>query len=137
MARLSFGMTAKQRIRATIALCLGLTLGACSPFSSYVADNWPHWAGGEPASTPPRPGTPGYAEYIAHGQPRQNPDVAAGAAQSPAASETTQTVGQKPAGTVQRTSIFGGPQDAAQRPNVQSAPTPRGASDDVLRGGIY
>jgi hypothetical protein len=137
-ARLSSGMTAKQGFGAAIALALAL--GACSPFSGYVSDNWPHWAGGEPAGLPPRPGSPGYAEYIAHGQPVQNPEPAGRAPQSPAAVETTQTVSQAPAGTVQKTSIFGGPSVASPRPNVQSPP-PRaaGASDDasVVQGGLY
>lgn len=144
-------MTATQRVGAAIVLCFGLTLGACSPFSGYVADNWPHWAGGEPTGLPPRPGSPGYAEYIAHGQPVQNPDAPGGAAQSPPAVETTQTVSQASAGTVQKTSIFGGPQVAAPRqsitpspqsnsqPGAQSPPASGGAGDDgsVVRGGLY
>ena len=140
-ARLSSGMTAKQGVGAVIALCLALGLGACSPFSGYVADNWPHWAGGEPTGLPPRPGSPGYAEYIAHGQPVQSPEPAGGAAQSQPAVETTQTVSvsQAPAGPVRKTSIFGGPEVAAPRPNVQSPPAAGGASDDasVVRGGLY
>ncbi len=49
-------------------------LGSCggaseSGVSGYVADHWPHWAGGMPADVPPRPGAPGYNEFIAHGQP--------------------------------------------------------------------
>jgi hypothetical protein len=138
-ARASFSMTAKQGVWAAIAVCLVLALGACSPFSGYVADSWPHWAGGEPTGLPPRPGSPGYAEYIAHGQPVQNPEAAAGAAQAPPAVETTQTVSQTPAGTVQRTSIFGGPQVAAPRPSVQAPPPAAAPSDDasIVRGGLY
>jgi hypothetical protein len=141
VARLWSGMTAKQRVGTAIVLCFGLAIGACSPFSGYMADNWPHWAGGEPAGLPPRPGSPGYAEYIAHGQPTQNSEAAGGTASSPAAVETTQTVSQTPAGTVQKTSIFGGPQVAAPapRPNVQSPPLAAGTSEDasVVRGGLY
>jgi hypothetical protein len=138
-ARLSSGMIAKQCCGAVIVLCLGSALGACSPFSGYVADNWPHWAGGEPTGLPPRPGSPGYAEYIAHGQPVQNPEPVGGAASAPAI-ETTQTVSPAPVGTVQRTSIFGGPSVAPPRPNVQSPPPQAGgASDDasVVQGGLY
>jgi hypothetical protein len=138
-ARVSFSMTAKQGVGAAIAVCLVLALGACSPFSGYVADSWPHWAGGEPTGLPPRPGSAGYSEYIAHGQPAQNPEAPTGAAQAPPAVETTQTVSQTPTGTVQRTSIFGGPQVAAPRPNVQAPPPADAAGDDpsTVRGGLY
>jgi hypothetical protein len=138
-ARVSFSMTAKQGIGAAIAVCLVLALGACSPFSGYVADSWPHWAGGEPTGLPPRPGSPGYAEYIAHGQPVQNPEAAIGAAQAPPAVETTQTVSPAPAGTAQKTSIFGGPQFGASGRNVQAPPPADAATDDVsiVRGGLY
>jgi len=62
----------KRLITAAIMLCLGPVLGSCggaseNGFSAYVADHWPHWAGGMPADVPPRPGDPGYAEFIAHG----------------------------------------------------------------------
>ncbi len=49
-------------------LCLVLVLSACSSVSGAVADHWPHWAGGLPAGVPPRPGEPGYEEFIAHQQ---------------------------------------------------------------------
>ena len=53
-----------------VGVTLGLAAGlaSCSSFSGYVADHWPHWAGGMPADVPPRPGAPGYADFIAHGQ---------------------------------------------------------------------
>jgi hypothetical protein len=140
------GMTAKRRVGAAVAFCFALALGACSPFSGYLADRWPHWAGGEPTGLPPRPGTPGYAEFVAHGQPPPNPE-AAGDVQHPAADQTAQIVSQKPAAEVQRTSVFGGPQIAAPRqsvppnsqPSPQSPPVSGGASGDgsVLRGGLY
>src|ERR1700742_1194554 len=62
------GMISKRHFLALGALCFGLSLGACAQFSGTVADHWPHWAGGEPADTPPRPNSPGYQEYIAHRQ---------------------------------------------------------------------
>jgi hypothetical protein len=133
-------MTAKQRVGAAIALGFGLVLNGCSPFSGYVADSWPHWAGGEPTGLPPRLGSPGYADYIAHGQAVQNPQSPGGGPQSqPAAVETTQTVNPPPAGAVQKTSIFGGPQVAAPAPSAQSPSPADGTSDDagVVRGGIY
>jgi hypothetical protein len=58
----------KRFVAPTIVLCLGLVLGSCGTFSGYVADHWPHWAGGMPDDVPPRPGAPGYDEFIAHKQ---------------------------------------------------------------------
>ena len=63
---------------ATLGLALGL--GGCSSVSGLVADHWPHWAGGMPDDVPPRPGAPGYDEFIAHGRPTANaPDAKAAA----------------------------------------------------------
>src|ERR1700733_13571995 len=61
-------MILKRHALALIALCFGLGLGSCSQISGPVADHWPHWAGGEPADAPPRPGSPGYQDFIAHRQ---------------------------------------------------------------------
>jgi hypothetical protein len=82
-------MIFKRFTHGLIVLCLGSILGACSGFSGEVADHWPHWAGGEPNGLPPRPGTPGYDEYIAHKQQdsaaAQPPVTAGNANPSPAA----------------------------------------------------
>jgi hypothetical protein len=59
-------MIAKRFVAAATVLCLGLALGSCSAGS--IADHWPRWAGGMPPDVPPRPGAPGYDEFIAHGQ---------------------------------------------------------------------
>src|ERR1700745_3950609 len=57
-----------QRLSTAAALLgFGLNRASCDGF---VADHWPHWAGGLPADAPPRPGTAGYADFIAHGQPK-------------------------------------------------------------------
>jgi len=64
----------KRLLAAAMVLGFGVLLGSCSDFSGYVADHWPHWAGGLPEDVPPRPGTPGYDDFIAHGQ--TNPDAA-------------------------------------------------------------
>src|SRR5713101_5086860 len=86
-------MIPKRLFKTAILLGLGLNLASCGGF---VADHWPHWAGGMPADVPPRPGAPGYADFIAHGQakPEQaNPQQPAAAAaqtsleQSPAAQQ--------------------------------------------------
>jgi hypothetical protein len=67
-----------------IALCLGLALGSCGSVAGFTSDHWPHWAGGEPNGVPPRPGAPGYDEYIAH-QQSNPPPAKAEAAGAPAA----------------------------------------------------
>ena len=63
--------------RRSAALALVIGLGAatagCSPFAASVADHWPHWAGGLPEGIPPRPGTPGYDDYVAHRQAETEP----------------------------------------------------------------
>jgi len=75
-----------------LVLCLGPALGSCSGVAGIASDIWPHWAGGEPADIPPRPGKPGYDEYIAHQQgnppparPAEAAQPAVAAAASPAA----------------------------------------------------
>ncbi len=79
-----------KRLIPAVLLCLGPLLGSCggaseNGFSGYVADHWPHWAGGMPDDVPPRPGAPGYDEFIAHGQASQD------AAKAPAANDKTAT----------------------------------------------
>jgi hypothetical protein len=69
-------------------LCLAAMLGGCSPFAGYMADHWPHWAGGLPADAPPRPGAPGYDEFIAHGEPAQNAQGPESGAAGPANGST-------------------------------------------------
>src|SRR4029077_14719041 len=69
-------MIPKRLFKAAILLGLGLNLASCGGF---VADHWPHWAGGMPADVPPRPGAPGYADFIARGQAKRkqaNPEPA-------------------------------------------------------------
>ena len=81
-------MMVKRLSVALMGLGLGLLLGSCGPVAGFTADHWPHWAGGLPAGTPPRPGTPGYADYVAHRQAETEPPkpAAAGAvANAPAA----------------------------------------------------
>jgi hypothetical protein len=104
-----------KRITTPMALlCIGLTLGACSSFSGYVADHWPRWAGGMPDDVPPRPGAPGYEEFIAHGQPNRDPARPASAELKPASEDAKTGVQTIP--TQEQT---------ANEPNV------------VQRGGLY
>jgi hypothetical protein len=81
--------TTKRLFTLTAALCVCLTLGACSSFSGFVADTWPTWAGGMPKDVPPRPGAPGYEEFIAH---QQRQDAANNAAVVPGAAPGTTAV---------------------------------------------
>ena len=116
-------MSVKGFVTAAMALSLGLMLGSCSPFSGFVSDHWPHIAGGEPNGTPPRPGTPGYAAFIAHGDPNQPPDAATSAVQ--------------PAGPMQQAPIMQQrPAAAAQTPAPAGAP-PASPDDSVVQGGLY
>jgi len=73
---------------AVLVVCLGLMLASCA---NFVADHWPHLAGGEPNGLPPRPGEPGYQQFIAHGQ--QGPGSVSGEAQPPSAGNPDATTG--------------------------------------------
>lgn len=124
-------MMCKRLIATGFILCLGAALASCggaseNGFSSYVADHWPHWAGGMPADVPPRPGQPGYAEFIAHGQADQQPTkTVAPAAQpvaAPPANQPVATAAPAPAPPV----------EAAQ----PSDAVPEEDSSGV-RGGLY
>jgi len=117
-------MTARRLALAGLVLCLGPLLASCggaeNGFSAYVADHWPHWAGGMPSDVPPRPGTPGYNEFIAHGQADQG-------AAAPA------TAGKPAAVAAKKTA-----QPASAAAALPAVP-PDGQSEDfsVTRGGLY
>src|SRR5579885_1326898 len=69
----SAAMIRKRSLAAAAAvLWLAPMLGSCGGF---VADHWPHWAGGLPPDAPPRPGAPGYEEFIAHGEAPPAPSL--------------------------------------------------------------
>jgi hypothetical protein len=71
----------KRILAPAVVLCLGLGLGSCTSAPGFIADHWPHWAGGLPADAPPRPGAPGYDEFIAHQSAKKDaaaPPAAAG-----------------------------------------------------------
>ncbi|MDE2375370.1 MAG: hypothetical protein KGL96_14180 [Hyphomicrobiales bacterium] len=72
----------RRRFAATALVCTCLMLGGCSSFSGYVSDHWPTWAGGMPSDVPPRPGAPGYAEFISH-QGANDPAASAAVANQP------------------------------------------------------
>jgi hypothetical protein len=119
---------------AAVLLCLVPLLESCSGFPGYVSDHWPHWAGGMPSDVPPRPGAPGYDEFIAHGGADRS------AAQSPASGSAAPefvATGSTAAGAR--------PATRAAKANVQPAPgPPAGPSEDqptqdsgIVRGGLY
>ena len=72
-------MMVKRFSVALIGLGLGLLLGSCGPVAGFTSDHWLQWAGGLPAGVPPRPGTPGYDDYVAHRQAEIDPAKAAAA----------------------------------------------------------
>src|SRR5262249_19815991 len=73
-------MIPKRLFTAAIVLGIWLNLARCG---GLVADHGPHWPGGLPVDAPPRPGTPGYAEFVSHGQAK--PEVANAAPPQPPA----------------------------------------------------
>jgi hypothetical protein len=81
--------TTKRLLVLMMGLCACLWLGACAPFAGAVSDAWPTWAGGMPKDVPPRPGAPGYEEFMAH---QQHQDVAPNAAPNTAAAPGTTAV---------------------------------------------
>jgi len=124
------GLTAAAGRRTAAAILLGLSplLGSCggaseNGFSAYIADHWPHWAGGMPADVPPRPGAPGYNEFIAHGQAGQNVTTPAAPAGKPVAVEA-----QGAPGAMQPAAAPGVPADTDNPPSDDSS---------VTKGGLY
>jgi hypothetical protein len=95
----------------------GLLLGSCSSVSNYTSDHWPTWAGGMPKDVPPRPGAPGYDEFLAHQQGRD------AAATSPPADANAQP-----------TSVIAAPDKA----NGAASPVNRPVDNSgVVQGGLY
>jgi hypothetical protein len=124
-------MIVKRLISAAMLVCIGGLVGSCagateSGVSGYVADHWPHWAGGMPADVPPRPGAPVYDEFIAHGQADQ-------------AATNSATAGAKPAATATVQPVFQSVQAAPPAPAPQTRPVSNPAPEDtgVVKGGLY
>ncbi|HEX8826676.1 MAG TPA: hypothetical protein VF778_01050 [Xanthobacteraceae bacterium] len=123
-------MTDKRLFTTAIVLGLGLGLANCG---GYVADHWPHWAGGLPADAPPRPGSPGYADFIAHGQADQD------AANSTAAQQPTVGAVQAPVQKPSAPPAMAAPATPAAAPAAQAQGAPlagvRPEDPSVLKGG--
>src|SRR5579872_2834548 len=136
------------------ALALSAALAGCSSFSGFVADTWPTWAGGMPKDVPPRPGAPGYDEFIAHQQHQDGANAAApagGATAAGAAATAAPTTG--PAAAAPATTASAGSVSAARPPtptagssaasgNIdpqQLPPAYRRIEDDqsAVHGGLY
>ena len=128
-------MIPKRLFKTAILLGLGLNLASCGGF---VADHWPHWAGGMPADVPPRPGAPGYADFIARGQAKPEQ-----AKPEPAKQEVVNNASSKePVAAATQTSFEQAP--LAQQPLTSGAQI-RGAApqedlsrdSSVVNGGLY
>jgi hypothetical protein len=143
-------MIVKRSLAAAAVLSIGAMLGSCAGatsedgFSAYVADHWPHWAGGMPSDVPPRPGSPGYNQFIAHGQADQDvlPPASGGNAPAVPVTPVFQTAPSSPPAPAEQAK----PAPVASAEQVkpaQAAPIaaspPASAADDssVVRGGLY
>ena len=121
-------MIPKRLFKTAILLGLGLNLASCGGF---VADHWPHWAGGMPADVPPRPGTPGYADFIAHGQAKPEQ-----AKPEPAKQDVVNSANpQQPAAAAAQTSLEPLTSDAQIRGVAPQEDLSRDPS--VVNGGLY
>jgi hypothetical protein len=134
-------MIVKRWIAVAVLAGFGPLLGSCgggseSGFSGYVADHWPHWAGGMPDDVPPRPGAPGYDEFIAHGQAGQDQARPIPPGGQSVASAPMNPVFQKtPPAPQADTRAAPEPTDspAAVTPSVNNSPE----DSSVVKGGLY
>jgi hypothetical protein len=138
----------RRRLALTALLGVCLALGGCSSFAGFVSDTWPTWAGGMPKDVPPRPGAPGYEEFIAH---QQRQDAAAGgAAAQGAAAQGGAPVSGAPGTTATVAPAAAPPNTAtvqpmttsrpASAPNTRSLPPAYAPADDrsaATKGGLY
>jgi len=126
-------MILRRSVAVALACTAALALGSCASFSDSVADHWPHFAGGEPSDVPPRPGAPGYNQFIAHGQASQTtPSPGAGA--PPVDADATAAIKGTPITPDQTPSAFTEPAASDTKP----AAPPKPADDpSAVRGGLY
>ncbi len=135
----------KRSLAAAVMLGVGAMLGSCAGaasedgFSAYVADHWPHWAGGMPSDVPPRPGSPGYNQFIAHGQADQDVLPAASSANAPAVPVTPvfQTAPSAPAASTEQVKPVPPTPSAQAAPSAPPALQSAAEDSSVVRGGLY
>jgi len=128
---LAAGLTARG-LALTALFGVALALGGCSSFAGFVSDPWPNWPGGMPKDVPPRPGAPGYEEFIAH-QHRQ--DAAAGGAAAPGAAVQAGTPAPGAAGTTGTTTPTATAAPAANP--TATGVAPRQYPPSTTQGGLY
>jgi hypothetical protein len=130
----------KRLLMLMSALCTCLWLGACTPFAGAVSDAWPTWAGGEPKDVPPRPGAPGYEEFMAHQQHQDvAPNAAPNAAAAPGTAAAVAPTGAAP-GTPGTTAAVPPPAGRYTQPPPQAPLPPAYARPDdrsPTQGGLY
>jgi hypothetical protein len=139
--------TTRRLLVLTAALLLAASLGGCTSFSSAVTDAWPTWAGGMPKDVPPRPGAPGYDEFIAHQQQHDETAAAPGATSTvaaPGAAPGAYPPPGAPAPAAYPATTAAVPPSAypqsARNPNAQPPLPPAYARPDdssTTRGGLY
>jgi hypothetical protein len=122
----------RRRLAATAVLGVCLALGGCSSVAGFVTDSVPTWAGGMPKDVPPRPGAPGYEEFISH-QQRQDAAASGAAPGAPGQAATPGTTGTTPV------AVAPAPNPGASRPAPQQFPPAYARPDDpsTTKGGLY
>lgn len=145
-------MTVERFIIGTITLGLALSLASCgggaseSGFSAYVADHWPHWAGGMPDDVPPRPGAPGYDEFVAHGQANQDamkPSAAGTNTAAAPAAPVFKTTSSAPTSQITSSArvapaVPAAPETQAEpASDAEAAPQPSSDDTSAVKGGLY
>lgn len=130
-------MAMKGLVAALLACGLGVMLSACGSTSDFVADHWPHFAGGEPNDVPPRPGSPGYQNFIAHGQPAEGENAPAASGQAATGGVTPEFAARQPGSNGPPASAGAATTAPAQKPVAAEPPPPGGANPNVGQGGLY
>ena len=115
-----------------LVLCASLALASCSSFSGYVSDRWPTWAGGMPSDVPPRPGAPGYEEFISHQQAKDEAAAATAAAAAGGKPAAAPAVATTPGAAAVVT-------PAVATGNARATPPTARRVDDqaAVQGGLY
>ena len=123
----------KRSFAPAVILSVGLAVGACTPFANTVSDYWPTWAGGMPKDVPPRPGAPGYDEFLLR---QQGKDVAPSAAPSGNANAQAAVPAAPPTNANAQVMPSAAPSGNA---NAQAAPagTPPRNDQAAVQGGLY